>query len=213
MLPSIPPDTLDRIQHLKSATLSDAVARLHPHRAHVLDLVTPTPGRVLFGPAATLAFVPLRADADTKSRFSFDRLYREAVGASPAGKVLVCASQGAPDAAVAGGKRLALLEGDGLAGLLTNARLRDFDEVRAYRFVAYCAGETPYAGSREVMPVTSGVPVAFGPVTVIPGDFVFADTAGAVVVPAASLERALALAEELEKEDARAVEAILKGAR
>jgi hypothetical protein len=36
----------------------DAVGRLHRHRCHVLDLVTPTPGRVLFGPAVTISYFP-----------------------------------------------------------------------------------------------------------------------------------------------------------
>jgi hypothetical protein len=33
----------------------DAMGRLHRHRCHLLDLVTPTPGRTLFGPAVTIS--------------------------------------------------------------------------------------------------------------------------------------------------------------
>ncbi|HWG91822.1 MAG TPA: RraA family protein [Candidatus Thermoplasmatota archaeon] len=203
----------ERLTGVSSASLADALARLRAHRAHLLDLVTPTPGRVLFGPAATLAFVPLRDDAPDPKAFSFDRLYHEAVGPDPAGRVLVCANYGPPTAAVAGGKRLALMERDGLAGLLTNGRLRDFQELREYGFAAYCTGETPYAGSREVMPVAARVPVAVGPVTVFPGDFVYADGAGAVILPRADLDRALELAASIEAEDARSVEAVLGASR
>ena len=39
---------------LKCADLVDAMGRLHRHRCHILDLVSPTPGRILFGPAVTI---------------------------------------------------------------------------------------------------------------------------------------------------------------
>lgn len=209
----LPPDLRQRLAKVKAASLTDAMAKVHTHRAHVLDLVSPTPGRVLFGPAATLAFVPVRADVDQKTTASFDRLMQEAVGPAPAGKVIVMANYGPPAAAVAGGKRLATLERDGLAGLLTNGRLRDFDEVRAYSFVAYCAGETTFAGSREIMPVAANVPVSLGTATVLPGDYVYADASGAVVIPRADLVRVLHTALAIEEADAASVEAVLKAPR
>jgi len=45
-------DRADALSGLKCADLIDAMGRVHRHRCHVLDLVSPTPGRVLFGPAA-----------------------------------------------------------------------------------------------------------------------------------------------------------------
>lgn len=182
---------------MRAASLSDALRRLHPHRHHVLDLVTPTPGRVLFGPAATLAFAPIRADVKT----DFETMLRQAVGDAPEGKVLVCAAPGAERAAVAGGVRLAHVERLRLAGLLTTARLRDFDEVARYRFAAYCRGETPMAGSAESMPVAANVPVALDDATVLPGDFVYADAAGAVIIPAKDLDKVVELARSIEKDD------------
>ena len=43
---------------LRCADVVDAVGRLHRHRCHILDLVTPTPRRVLFGPAVTISYFP-----------------------------------------------------------------------------------------------------------------------------------------------------------
>jgi 4-hydroxy-4-methyl-2-oxoglutarate aldolase len=34
------------------------MGRLHRHRCHILDLVSPTPGRILFGPAVTISYFP-----------------------------------------------------------------------------------------------------------------------------------------------------------
>lgn len=39
------------VEGLKTADLVDAMGRLHRHRCHLLDLISPTPGRVLSGEA------------------------------------------------------------------------------------------------------------------------------------------------------------------
>lgn len=44
------------------SAICDAMMRRHGHRAHVVDLVSPTPERWLLGPALTMQFLPLRAD-------------------------------------------------------------------------------------------------------------------------------------------------------
>jgi len=41
---------------LKCADLVDAMGRMHRHRCHILDLVSPTPGRTLFGQAVTISY-------------------------------------------------------------------------------------------------------------------------------------------------------------
>ena len=46
------------IEGLTAAAICDALARRYDHRAHILDLITPTPGDVLFGQAATIRFFP-----------------------------------------------------------------------------------------------------------------------------------------------------------
>lgn len=198
------PSRSDLVAQVHAASLSDAMRKLYSHAHVVLDLVTPTPGRVLFGRAATLLFAPLRADVP-KDAQDFEKHLRAAVGDSGAGQVLVCVAPGAENSAVAGGVRLALVERLGLAGLVTTARLRDFEEVKRYPFAAYSRGETPMAGSAEAMPVASNVPVALGEATVLPGDFVFADAAGAVIIPAADIDRVLTLAVEIEAQDAERV--------
>lgn len=204
----------EKLAKVSSASLTDAVNKLHAHRAHVLDLVTPTPGRVLFGPAATMLYAPLRADH--KDAFSYNRMLKEAVGDAPQGKVVVMAVQGPTDGAVVGGVRVAAFEPWGIAGLVTNARLRDFDEFREFAFAAYCRGETPRAGSRDIMPVAANVPVALDGATVVPGDHVYADAGGAVVIPAADLERVVEDAVAIEQNDVerfrKAREAAQKGA-
>ena len=128
---SILPD--ERLRSVSTASLTDALGRLVDHRAHVLDLVSPTPGRVLFGEAATIRFVPFRSDLFDESRHSFARHFYDAVPAHPSGTVLVLDSSGHPDVSVGGGTKFSRLQNLGMAGLITDARLRDFDDLRHYK--------------------------------------------------------------------------------
>jgi regulator of RNase E activity RraA len=56
--------------------------------------------------------------------------------------------------------------------------------------------------------VAANVAVEIGGVCVIPGDYVYADASGAVVIPWASLERVIDDALKVEAEDARSREEI-----
>jgi regulator of RNase E activity RraA len=196
-------DHASAVEGLKCADLVDAMGRFHRHRCHVLDLVTPTPGRVLFGPAVTVSYFPSCSASLDPERYNLANLFYEAVGDHPEGKVLVLASNGYTDVSMGGGTKLSRLQRHGLAGVLTDGRLRDFDELAGYDFAAYCAGEATRWGGGEVTPFQANVPVVLRGVGVIPGQYVFADSSGAVVLPASQLDRVLAEAHSIEADDAR----------
>jgi 4-hydroxy-4-methyl-2-oxoglutarate aldolase len=65
------------IEGLATADLVDAMGRLHRHRCHIIDLVTPTPGRVLFGPAVTISYFPRCSAALDPERYNLARLFDE----------------------------------------------------------------------------------------------------------------------------------------
>jgi regulator of RNase E activity RraA len=190
-----------RAEAFSAATLTDAVGRICRHRAHILDLVCPTPGRKLFGRAVTIRYVPYRTDIPDDDRPSFASCFYEAIGGKAEGLVLVLDSSGQRDVSVGGGAKFSRLHNHGLAGLITDARIRDFDELAALDPVFYCRGEAVQAGARDLMPVAANVPVSLSGTTVVPGDYVYADCAGVVVIPGGRLEQVLALAAEIEAED------------
>ena len=191
-----------RTGSISSASLTDALGRLTTHRAHVLDLVSPTPGRILRGRAVTIRFVPFRRDVFDAEVNSFARLFYEAMPDDPEGAVLVLDSGGQPHVSVGGGTKLSRLQNRKLAGLITDGRLRDFGELERYQPVFYCSGATVKAGTADLMPIAANVPVVVGGVTVLPGDFVYADAAAAVIVPSGLVDEAFPLAAEIEREDA-----------
>ncbi len=200
-LPDIP-------EEITTADLVDAMGRLHRHRCHILDLVSPTPGRRLYGPAVTVSYFPTcnaRLDPET---YNFANVFYQAAGTDSQGKVLVLASNGYQDTSLGGGTKLARAQKMGMAGVLTDGRIRDFDELAGYDFVTYCKGEATRWGGDSVTPYQANVPVVVSGVGVHPDDFVFADGSGAVVVPASDLERVVEEAMRVNEEDRESIRLI-----
>ncbi|WP_405771165.1 RraA family protein [Actinacidiphila glaucinigra] len=189
---------------LGCAPLVDAMGRLHNHRAHILALSSPDSTRPLFGPAATLAYLPYRDDLP-QTGTGFGELFYQAVGDDPAGKVLVLSGGGYRDVSHGGGTKLSRVARHALAGVLADGRLRDFAQLRDHGFATWCRGEATRWGGDTVMPFAADVAVEIAGVCVTPGDYVFADTAGAVVIPRASIERVLQEAAKIDAEDAASV--------
>ena len=199
----MPPQDEHDIEGLSAAAICDAVATIHDHRAHILDLVTPTPGEVLFGRAATIRFFPNRRDHHS-GEDRFDQLLQAVAGK---GEVLVLGCGGHQDQALAGGKKVARIEAAGFTGIFTDGRLRDLEEIADFELVAYCGGETVRAAGDDVTPLAANVPVEIDGVGVLPGDWIFADAAGAVVIPAGDITAVLDAARAIEERDAAAVAA------
>jgi 4-hydroxy-4-methyl-2-oxoglutarate aldolase len=194
-------DRASALSGLKCADLVDAIGRVHRHRCHVLDLVSPTPGRVLFGPAATISYYPTCSVALDPQHYNFANMFYEAVGDQPAGKVLVLASNGYTNTSLGGGTKLFRLQQHGLAGVLTDGRLRDFEELARYDCTAYCSGEATHWGGDVVTPFQANVTVVVGGVGVMPGQYVYADAAGAVVIPEGEVDDVLAEARKIVADD------------
>ena len=161
-----PAVSADVLAGVGCASLVDAMGRIHSHRAHILSLVSPAPRR-LFGPVATIAYLPYREDLP-QTELGFDALFDEALGASATGKVLVLSSGGYPDASHGGGTKLSRLERTGAAGVLADGRLRDFDQLADYGFATWCRGEATRWGGDTVMPFAANVAVEIGGVCVSP---------------------------------------------
>jgi regulator of RNase E activity RraA len=194
---------------LTAASLTDAMGRLLSHRAHILDLVSPTPGRVLFGRAATINFMPYREDYHEAKRPGFARSFYKAVREKFDETVLVLNNPSQADTSIGGGIKFSRLHNHRVAGLVTDARLRDFDELASYGSVFYCGGEAAQAGSHTLMPIAENVPVTLRGTTIFPGDYIYADRVAAVVIPATHIDRVLALARDIDAQDKADLRTIL----
>jgi regulator of RNase E activity RraA len=200
----------DRAVAVGCAALVDAMGRTHQHRAHLPALRSPAPDRVLFGPAITIRYLPTRDDLP-QSELGFGALFAEAVRDAPPGAVLVLGSGGYPEVSHAGGVKLSRVAAHGLSGILADGLLRDFGELASYGFATWCRGEAVRWGGDSVMPYAANVALEVCGVTVVPGDHVYADSAGGVVIPAGSLEAVLDEAERIVADDERWRQQLLAG--
>lgn len=90
----------------------------------------------------------------------------------------------------------------GCVGALVDGGIRDVEWIGKLQFPVYARYRTPVQSIGRWKVVDSGVPVPMPGATVqevevAPGDFILADTDGAIVVPAAVVEQVLDRAEEL----------------
>ncbi len=201
-------DLASLVGQVRVPSLVDAIGRLFPHRAHVEELQSPAPDRILFGPAAIISYIPVRKDLYDEEQHTFARLFYEAIGDAPEGKVLVLGASGCREVSVGGGTKLARADLKRLAGVLTDGCLRDFDELAESPRAFYCHAETFRWGGDKLMPFAVNIPVVLDGVTVIPGDYVYAAGTGAVIIPASGVHQVLAEAIGIEKADAEYIEQI-----
>ena len=180
------------IDGLGVADVVDAMMVTHPHRAHIINLDSPDPERVLLGPAVTIGFLPVRKDFMDPDKHSLvPAIYRAVEHRDSQGAVLVMASNGHPQTSLGGGTKLSRVENLGMAGVICDGYLRDYEELNTYGFATYCNGETVRAGGNEIQPYLADVAVNIGGVTVVPGDVVFAKGSAAVVIPGKEAEAIL----------------------
>ncbi len=184
--------TKEQIEGLGVADVVDAMMMTFQHRAHAIHFDSPDPRRVLFGPAVTISYMPVRQDLMDPEKHSLGPAFYRAIGdEDPTGKVLVMASNGYAQASLGGGTKLSRLQNHKMAGILCDGRLRDYEELNSYDFAVYCKGETVRAGGNEIQPYLTNVPVCVDGITVVPGDYVFAQGSAAVIIPAGSAEAIL----------------------
>jgi regulator of RNase E activity RraA len=199
---------IDVPEEITTADLVDAMGRRHRHRCHILDMVSPTPGRRLLGPAVTISYFPTCAAGLDPAHYNFADVFYRAVGGDAEGKVLVLASNGYDDTSLAGGTKLARVQKMGMAGILADGRLRDFDELSRYDYSTYCHGEATRWGGDSVTPYLANAPVVISKVGIHPGDIVFADGSGAVAIPADQLDDIVEEALRVNQEDRDAIATI-----
>ena len=122
------------------------------------------------------------------------------------GDVIVAATDGFAEAAVAGDLLLGIARNCGVTGLVTDGVVRDIKGILAVGLPVFAAGLSPNSVTRTG-PGTVGLPVVVGGVAVDSGDIVIGDRDGLVIVPR---ERAKQTIDRLA--DIRAAEASFEAA-
>jgi 4-hydroxy-4-methyl-2-oxoglutarate aldolase len=177
---------------LSSAVLADVLDGLG-HRTSALPphLRPLRPGWKVFGRAATL--VAEAVDDEPEQPYAVEL---ECIDLLRPGDVLVAATGDDRSSALWGELLSTASRAHGAVGVVTDGLTRDAEKILAMDFPVFAAGFSPLDSRGRLDGVRHGVPVRIGACTIRPGDWVFGDMDGVVVVPAGLAERALPLALE-----------------
>jgi len=166
----------------------------------------------LVGRAFTLRFVPAREDLATPESWAKPVSTRSAIEAMPEGCIAVADARGVTDAGIFGDILCARIRKRGVTALVTDGVMRDVAGVRATGLPVWCQGAAAPPSVAGLTFVNWNEPVGCGGVAVFPDDWIVADDDGAVVIPAAFIEEAVANAPEQERLEAWIMEEVEKGA-
>jgi regulator of RNase E activity RraA len=165
---------------LYSAVLADVLDALG-HRTGVLppDLRPLREGWRLFGRAATLNAVTVASEPERPFAVEL-----ACVDALRPGDVLLATTNGDRGSALWGELLSTAARARGAVGAVIDGLTRDVARIVAMDFPVFAAGRSPLDSRGRIDGISHGQPIRIGVCVVRPGDWVFGDTDGIVVVPA-----------------------------
>jgi regulator of RNase E activity RraA len=182
---------MDQLRQVSVATVTTALFK-RGFRNQLIQQVYPVGApkkERLIGPAYTLRYMPAREDLNKLDVFR-DRNHpqRKAIEECPAGYVLVMDSRKDARAASAGGILVTRLQQRGVAGVVTDGGFRDSPEIAGLAMPAYHRSPSPPTNLTLHQAIDINVPIGCGDAPVFPGDIIFGDEEGVVVIPAHVVE-------------------------
>jgi regulator of RNase E activity RraA len=120
-----------------------------------------------------------------------------AVAGASSTDVIVVANDGRTDVSCWGGLLSLGATLNGVRGVVADGSCRDVNEARELEFPVFAKGRIPATARDRLQQRSTGEPVRLGNVTVAPGDLIFADETGVVVVPRANTEEVLKKAQAI----------------
>lgn len=180
----------DQLDQCYTAVIADVLDSLG-YRNQVMspDIRPLTPDMRAWGEAVTI-----RLEATDQAPENPYQIEMEMIDELVPGQLIVAQCASDDLCAFWGGLLSNAALGRGGVGVVTDGGARDYAEITALGFATFCAGLSPLDSLARLDGVACNVPIVCGGVGVCPGDLVFADVDGVVVVPEAVAQEAIALA-------------------
>ena len=191
------------LEALNSGQLSDAMEALNLRRSVATGFIMlAAPGSKIVGTAVTLRQLPKNASEERERRLTRHQEVSRKIAQK--GDVVVVDNGGRLDTATWGEFHGYACRQNGVAGAIIDGATRDGPAIRNSGFPTFVRGMTPVTSKWDLKTASINEPVMLGPVQVNPGDIVFADETGIVVIPAAKKSVVLLKANEIRaSEDSR----------
>jgi 4-hydroxy-4-methyl-2-oxoglutarate aldolase len=185
-------DTMERLG-LKSGALH-----------HSIQAILPDPKQKVCGIAYPARVTP------TRSYVEIDTLL-EMVDSIPQHAFVIVSADAEVDAALWGGMMSARAKARGAVGAAVNGGVRDVEQIAGLDFPVFGAYRCIKDIRRRGYMSRYNVPVYFGGVTIVPGDIVFADANGVLVIPHEKFDQVYTELERARSEEAATHEGLVGG--
>jgi RraA family protein len=189
-------ELIERLSRLEVANVCDAQGSFGAPHPRIQSIV---PGLRMLGPAHTVKCYP-------GSIITVHKALMEA----KAGEVIVVDGEADERGALFGELMALQAKANGLAGIVIDAPVRDRHALLDIGLPIFATGINPRVGSNRRVGKTQ-VPVQLGGVVVSPGDYILADDAGVVVVPADQIQATVEATEAVAAKEAGIRTAIANG--
>jgi 4-hydroxy-4-methyl-2-oxoglutarate aldolase len=195
----------ERLMRLSTTNVADALDALGLKGAtYGVRPMWHTMGKIA-GPAVTVKLV---AAGQTKGK---THLGVKAISLAAPGDVILVDNGGRLDTSCWGGILANGAQKQGVSGVVIDGACRDVDDCVDIGFPVYARGAVVATARGRTMEQSTNEMVQFCGVQVRPGDIVFGDKSGVVIIPAEELEAVLAKAESLWQKEEDMVAEIRQG--
>ncbi|MEX2601063.1 MAG: RraA family protein [Balneolaceae bacterium] len=196
-----------RFADLYSAVLCDALDSMgYKNQAFRTTFHDYTECETVVGRAKTTLWVEMYHEDDNP----YD-LELKAVDSCNSGEVIVCAAGGSDRSGIWGELLTTAAMNRGCTGVVVYGSVRDIKKMERMNFPVFATGKNPYDSQNRQRVVDLDVSVVIDGVTIQPGDLVFGDGDGIVVIPQKVEEEALDRAHEKVNSENISRDAIKKG--
>jgi regulator of RNase E activity RraA len=196
---------LDRLRALDACAISDALDQLSlPGVVHGPRPMWPVTG-VVAGYVRTIQAGPRPTDGPSA------HIAAAAVDASGDDHVLVISNGGRLDVSCWGGILTQAAKRNGIRGVVIDGACRDIAESQQFGFPVFARAAVPTSARGRIVQLSMDEPIAFGDVTVAPGDLVIADVTGLAFIPGARAEEIVEIGERIVAREAAMAIAVAEG--
>ncbi len=197
-------DTLSALESLTSSELSDAMDSLGIES--VLTGIKPLSGpNKLIGPVYTVKYQNYSQRPD-----SF-RSASDYIDDVPRGSVIVIDNEGNETCSTWGHILSYTAELKGIKGTVIHGAFRDLEDIKAMRYPVYARAVTMRSGKNRVFKVAEQITLQIGSVNINPGDILFGDQSGVLIIPKKQEAEVIARALKIKQTEKKIVKAVCEG--
>ena len=195
---------LQQLSELDSAEISDALDSLGIEGV-LLGIKPLVLGKKIIGPVFTVKYLPFKQKPD---EFKNAGNYIDTV---PSGSVILIDNNGSQECTNWGDilTRVALQRG--IKGTVIHGSCRDVDLIRELDYSIFSSGITMRSGKNRVYKSDEQCELKIGLVTIKPGDTLFADDSGALIIPQQHLDEVIKRAKIIKSTEEKIIQAISEG--